>query len=283
MANTLTLRRRIKTARNVSKTTRAMQMIAASRLKKAQEATLASRPYVEKLSELSKEIQNSLDKDSLHPYMTPRSNSGKTLLIAISPDKGLCGGLITNLIRELMNHKSESYEFITVGKKIETPATRLSKSILASFAFGTALPTFDMVYPIVSILEKKYLAQEIDSVLILTTHFNSLFSQKPTITKLLPIARESVESKEEKSDEELELFEPSADKLLPSLLSHYIEMVLFQHLLESYVSEQAARMVAMQSATDNAKEMIDTLTLEYNKVRQQKITSEILDITSSSL
>jgi F-type H+-transporting ATPase subunit gamma len=283
MAGTLSIRRRIKTARNVSKTTRAMQMIAASRLKKAQEATLASRPYVERLSEVNKIVQNSLESDVLHPYMQSDNSSGKTLVIAIGPDKGLCGGLISNLIREIIAKKSDEFKFITVGKKIEFPTARLSKHVLASFPFGTVLPPFDMIYPIVDLIDKEYLSKQVDSVLILTTHFDSLFAQKPVVTKLLPISKEShTESKKEEKEENLQLFEPGASELLPPLLRHYMEMVLYQHLLESFVSEQAARMVAMQNATDNAKDIISDLTLEYNKIRQQKITNEILDITASA-
>lgn len=278
MASTIALRRRIKTARNISKTTRAFQMIAASRLKKAQEATLAGRPYVEKLSKLSKSIQRSLEKDQLHPYMISEKNTGKTLVIAVSPDKGLCGGLVTNLVREVLNRKTENYEFIIVGKKIESTIARLGKPVLATFSFGTTLPPFDAVYPISTLIDEQYLQKKVDSVIILTTHFDSLFTQKPQITKLLPIVRDE----DDKNKNDLELFEPGASALLPSLLRHSIEMVLYQHLLESYLSEQASRMIAMQNATDNAKDMIDVLTLEYNKARQQKITGEILDITSST-
>ncbi len=283
MASTITLRRRIKTARNISKTTRAFQMIAASRLKKAQEATLASRPYVEKLSDLNKTIQLSLEKDALHPYMMPSKTTGKTLCIAISPDKGLCGGLITNLVREILSKQSQDFEFIIVGKKIEHTASKIGKQILASFPFGTSLPAFDIVYPITTLIDQEFLGKKVDNVVILTTHFDSLFTQKPRITSLLPIIREeNKDATKEEKEKALELFEPSAKELLPDLLRHYIEMELYQHLLESYVSEQASRMIAMQNATDNAKDMISVLSLEYNKVRQQKITSEILDITSGA-
>jgi|SRR5581483_9980470 len=284
MASTLALRRRIKTARNISKTTRAFQMIAASKLKKAQEATLSSRPYVEKLSILNKNVQISLEKAEIsHPYL--KNDSKGVLLIAIAPDKGLCGGLVTNLVRELHQRKNLDFELITVGKKIEHPAARLEKTILATFPFGTTLPTFDLVYPIATLIDQEYLSGKVGTVILLTTHFDSLFSQKPKVTTLLPISPLQLKENEEKKEEKevgLELFEPSPSKILPNLLKHYLEMVLYQHLLESYVSEQAARMVAMQNATDNAKDMIEALTLEYNKARQQKITSEILDITGGS-
>lgn len=273
MANLLSLKRRIKAASNVSKTTKAMQMIAVSKLKKAQNATLAGRPYVEKLSFISQNVLSKLDNTYKHDYMrNPESN--KTLVIIIAPDKGLCGGLITNLIREIINIDSQNKNniYLTIGKKVETAVMNLQREIIASFKFGTTLPTYDLVLPIVKIIDEYFLGRKVDNVKILSSNFLSIFLQKPKLISVLPIELPKLEANS------FALFEPGPEKLLPPLLRHFLEMTVYQNLLESYASEQGAKMVAMQNATDNATEIVESLQLEYNKGRQEKITNEILDI-----
>ncbi|MEK7551717.1 MAG: ATP synthase F1 subunit gamma [Patescibacteria group bacterium] len=276
MATLLTLRRRIKTARNVSKTTKAMQMIAASKLKKAQSAAVQSKPYVEKLEVLSKEMSVRLDRDNLNEYMIKPGNTNSKLYIVIAPDKGLCGGLVTNLMREIvkMDEKSKNY-FITVGKKAENSVSAMDKEIIAAFSFGTTLPSFEAVYPLASIIDDYFLQKKVSEVVIITTKFVNVFSQSPHISTLLPITL----LEDTKRVESTMLFEPTTNELLPDLLKRYIEMMLYQSMLESYASEQASRMIAMKNATDNALDIIDSLKLMYNKSRQEKITNELLDIT----
>lgn len=282
MATLLTLRRRIRTAQNVSKTTRAMQMISASKLKRAQEAALSSRPYVEKLTALSKNLapkNPEQNQDELHPYMR-YNGSEKTLYVIISPDKGLCGGLITNLVREYFKFREDKNSlFVTVGKKIEVSVAATNAHLLASFPFGNRLPAFEMVLPLVSIIDEQFLSGRVGNVKVITTHFNSVFSQTPKITTLLPVKLAETDGQTGAD----RLYEPAPRELLPPLLKRYIEMELYQHLLESYASEQAARMLAMQNATDNAKDIVSALTLVYNKARQERITKEILDITSAAI
>lgn len=265
-------------------------MIAASKLKKAQEAALASRPYVEKLSYVSKHLSKRVDKPSLPAYMKNPStgsgqNAGKKLIVAISPDKGLCGGLVTNLTREVLVHTTKNDKLVTVGKKIEGPASRMGDQLIAAFPFGNTLPPFSIVYPVVQIINDEFISGKVDSVEIISTRFINMFTQKPETTKLLPLLPEDMEideSKEKKLSDAFQLFEPNLESILPDLLKRYIEMVIYQEILESYLSEQAARMLAMQNATDNARDIIEDLKLEYNKTRQAKITSEILDITSGA-
>lgn len=265
-----------------------MQMIAASKLKKAQDAALTSRPYVEKLSSVSRHLTKRVDKPSLPAYMKINTTGeGKTLIVAISPDKGLCGGLVTNLAREVLLATTKNDKIITVGKKIEGPVSRLSDQLVAAFPFGNTLPAFSVVYPIIEIINEQFLTGKVDKVEIVSTHFENIFTQKPHRTKLLPILSEEMEedpsaSKEKKLSDGFQLFEPDLETILPDLLKRYIEMVLYQEILESYLSEQAARMLAMQNATNNARDIIEDLKLEYNKTRQAKITSEILDITSGA-
>lgn len=296
MANTILLKRRIKTAQNVSKTTKAMQMIAASKLKRAQNAALASRPYVEKLTSLTKNLSKNLDKELLHPYMK-ENDSKRTLLIVLSPDKGLCGGLITNLLREYLQiSQDEKYLLITVGKKIEHQAVKDKNTLLASFPIGNTLPSFAMVPPIQKIIDEEFLSGNVSSVKILYSNFVSVFTQIPVIVPLLPVkvsddthllfrstnTKVPVKTKEQETDTTFEIYEPAAAEMLPELLKHYIEMNLYHYLLESHLSEQAARMLAMQNATDNTRDIITQLTLVYNKARQEKITNEILDISSGA-
>lgn len=273
MANLLSLKRRIKAAGNVSKTTHAMQMIAVSKLKKAQDATIAGRPYVEKLLSISQNVLSRLDIEYTHDYMKKNGNN-KSLVIILSPDKGFCGGLVTNLVHEIVNFDSQNKDvvYLTVGKKMEGTVVDLRKELIASFKFGTTLPTFDMVLPIVKLIDEHFLGQKVGSVKIISTNFLNVFSQKTKITNILPIEFPKPEAAA------FTLFEPSPRELLPTLLRHLLEMSIYQQLLESYASEQGSRMIAMQNATDNASEIVEELQLEYNKGRQEKITNEILDI-----
>jgi F-type H+-transporting ATPase subunit gamma len=276
MANTLQLRRRIKTAQNVSKTTRAMQMISASKLKKAQIAALSSRPYVAKLSEVTQNLTSKLDKQSLPPYMQQATKTGKTLCIVISPDKGLCGGMITNLVKEILKRDTKNDIFLTIGKKIESTVVYVGKDLIASFPYGNTLPSFAVVYPIAKVIKEYFLAGKIDKVEIISTHFQNVFSQKTNVMQLLPILPQ--QTAETKSRNQFQLFEPDLETILPSLLDRYLEMAVYQEIIESYLSEQAARMLSMQNATNNAKDMIEDLQLAYNQSRQAKITNELLDI-----
>lgn len=284
MATLLQLKSRIKAAQNVSKTTKAMQMIAASKLKRAQQAVMAGRPYVAKLEGLTRNVAQKVEQNDRPAYLEHRFTGKKTLVIFLAPDKGLCGGLITNLLREfLRNVQNENNSYIVIGKKVEGYVTRLEKDVIATFNFGTTLPTFDMIYPIIKLIDEYYISGKVDSVKILGAHFQSIFTQTPKIDTILPIRLEGGKDEEEQKDQTEYLFEPSKQSLLPSLLKHYLEMSLYQHLLESHVCEQAARMISMQNATNNAEDIIEDLRLEYNKTRQAKITGEILDIVGSKI
>ncbi len=281
MASTMLLQRRIRTAQNVSKTTKAMQMIAASKLKKAQDAALSSRPYVEKLSEVTRNLTTKLQDTSKPKYMDNSNKNGKTLLIVISPDKGLCGGLVTNLLREVLKRNAKDDSYLTIGKKVENGVAHLGNDLVAAFPFGNTLPSFEVVYPIIKLVDEYFLTGKVEKVQILSTHFENLFTQKPHVTTLLPV-QAPAETSNDHSTNQFQLFEPDLEEILPDLLNRYIEMVTYQEIIESYLSEQGARMLSMQNATNNAKDIIEDLRLEYNKSRQAKITSELLDITGAS-
>lgn len=275
MATLLTLRRRMKTTTNVSKTTKAMQMIAASKLKKAQDSAESSKPYVEKLDVLSKALEQRIEKEQRHQYMLPQEEIKAKLLVVISPDKGLCGGLVTNLIKEVLHFSNAGKTYyLTIGKKAERSVASLNKDIIASFPFGTTLPPFEAVFPIAKLINEYFLGKKVSEVTILSTKFNSVMSQTPMFNTLLPVKLQEKTN----VDKSATLFEPSVEALLPDLLQHYLEMVIYQSLLEAYASEQGSRMIAMKNATDNAMDIISELRLEYNKTRQEKITNELLDI-----
>lgn len=278
MATLITLKRRIKTAKNVSKTTKAMQMIAASKLKKAQDSAVQAMPYTEKLIALSKNISKQVGANEIIAYYKTPAASSK-MVIVISPDKGLSGGLVTNLVKEVLNDAFKmKVIYITIGRKAESYLTALGKEVIASFSFGTTIPSFDSIYPILKIVDEYFLSEKVATVEIVTTKFRTVFTQSPYRQTLLPLRPE--EQVTRSSDI---LFEPSAPELLPDLLRHYLEISIYQNLLDSYASEQAARMMAMKNATDNANEIIDELTLDYNKSRQEKITNELLDIGGGML
>jgi len=254
-------------------------MIAASKLKRAQDATLASRPYFSKLSNLSQSLIAKAGEDYQHPYVASRGEGNKTLLLVFAPDKGLCGGLITNLLKKLLDfNKENDATYITLGKKVEHNVAVLNKEIIAAFPFGTTLPSFALVLPLKKIIDEYFLTGKVSSVKILSTNFQSVFTQTPQIIDVLPV---KLAADQEENGSAFSLFEPSAEALLSPILEHYLEMTLYQQLLESFVSEQAARMLSMQNATNNALDIIQDLRLLYNKVRQERITSEILDISSA--
>lgn len=282
MASLLTLKRRITAAQNVSKTTRAMQMIAASKLKKAQDAALSARGYAQKLISLSQNVSVTIENRNLHPYMSSRKDAKKSLLVVVAPDKGLCGGLITNLLKRFMELRQQTtnFEYIVVGKKVEGKIIHFGNGdITAAFPFGTTLPSFDMVYPIIRIIDDLFTKKRVDSVEILYSNFVSIFTQEPKVDTLLPIT--IANDAGVKKDGASYIFEPNLNLVLGSLLKHYLEMSVYSVLLENFASEQASRMIAMQNATTNAKEVIEELRLEYNKQRQAKITNEILDISNT--
>lgn len=281
MATLLSLKSRIRTAKNVSKTTKAMQMIAASKLKRAQAATLSSRPYSQRLSEITKTLLYKIEEENYHEYMKTPQKTDKTLLIVFAPEKGLCGSLATNMVNELSKQNSlnkNSLFIITVGKKIENSVKLMQNDVIASFSLGTVLPQFSDVYPILQIIDDYFLNEQVNKVQILFPKFISLFSQAPQIETMLPIELYN-EKPEELSD--YTIFEPSSRDIIPSLLRHSLEILIHQYLLETYLSEQASRMLSMKNATDNAADIIQSLELEYNKSRQEKITSELLNSSGS--
>lgn len=271
------LKRRIKTAKNVSQIAKAMEMMSASKIKRAQKKVESNKPYAERIEALTSTlVKNTESSKAVHPYIEG-NKSDKKLLIAISPERGLCGSLNTNLFKKLFSVEDTSTSLITVGKKIESFAAKTRFNFIASYPMSTTIPSFTFVYDIARIVNEQYNSGQVGKVEILYSQFESFFAQTPIIKPLLPINVQDLEI----SEEYFHLFEPDAQEMLEFLLPQYLDISIYSALIEAYTSEQAARMIAMQSAKNNANDMANYLTLVYNKTRQEKITNEILDLSNN--
>ncbi len=288
MASTQDIRRRIKSIRNTAQITKAMQMVAASKMRKAQQHALAGRPYAGLMNRVLVSLQQRTDA-KLHPLLQVREVK-KELVLIISTDKGLAGALNTNLLRETSNFETEKTDYVASGNKAKQYVTRTRRNLVADFQLKDA-PTFAETKTISNFLIEKFLSGEVDKVSVLYTHFVNTISQKPINATLLPITNfEAVQTEAEKEAGSKGadpfngyLFEPSPEGVLDIMLPYYIQFQVFAMILDARASEHSARMVAMKNATDNAKQFIKDLTLEYNKVRQAAITTELLEISTAQM
>src|SRR5262245_41141695 len=280
MASPRDIRRRINAAKNIKQITRAMQFVAASKLRRAQEATLAARPYAEKIDEVLADIASVLGSED-HPLLGDPEGK-KRLLVLITTDRGLAGPLNTNAIRfiarEITEHKGD-LAVVTVGRKGRDAMRRSHVPMEAHFAGFGDKPTFADVLPLARLITDDYLAGKIGSVDIVYSRFITTLTQKPESYRLLPI--QPSEDSEGIPGNQF-IFEPDAAAVLEQLLPRYVATRLFQAVLESKASEESSRMVAMKNATENAEELIEDLTLSYNKVRQSNITREMIEIASGA-
>jgi F-type H+-transporting ATPase subunit gamma len=287
MANTQDIRRRIKSIRNTAQITKAMQMVAASKMRKAQQHALAGRPYAALMNKVLVSLQKRTDP-RLHPLLHIRPIK-KELVLIISTDKGLAGALNTNLFREASNFDSAKTAYVVTGKKARQFIARTKRELLADFELKDA-PTFVETKPIAKFCAEKFLNREVDKVSVLYTHFINTINQKAIVQALLPISSFDLPKKHDESasseDEDPMVgyvFEPNAEVVLDIMLPYYIQYEVYQMILDARASEHSARMVAMKNATDNAHEFIKDLTLEYNKIRQAAITTELLEIATAQM
>ena len=289
MPSTRDIRRRIRSIKNTAQITKAMQMVAASKMRKAQQSALAGRPYASLMNEVLGNV-TTYAGDFIHPLMEKREVR-KRCVILISTDKGLCGALNSNLMREAAKFPKESTTYVTAGRKAGQFVARTKRSLTAEFTYKDA-PLFSEARAICRFARDLFLKNEVDEVQILFTDFVSTLDQRPKALPLLPVAEiksvaagihSHAESGPLMKDTTEFLFEPSADEVLGSLLPHYLNFRVYQILLEAKASEHSARMVAMKNATDNATQLIKDLTLEYNKLRQANITKELLEISSAAM
>ncbi|MBI2338513.1 ATP synthase F1 subunit gamma [Candidatus Daviesbacteria bacterium] len=310
MANTRELRRRIRSVKNTAQITKAMQMVAATKMRRAQNQALSGRPYNLNLSEALKKLLPLVSVES-HPLLRGNDSESKGVVL-LSTDKSLCGALNTNLFRMILMDSEISRDdkviFYTIGKKGRNFVAKSGKNLAADFE-NLDTVTFRQAVQLSKLVMDSFLAGEIGDVYIVYPRFGSTLRQEPVKVKLLPIDLASVilgspdevaddsridsgrgghgdlaRMTEDKGDKGKEfLFEPDPDRLLDYILVHNLQIKIYQSLLETKASEHSARMIAMQNATDNALELVDDLRLTYNQTRQDSITKELSEITTAAL
>ena len=290
-ANTRDIRRRIKSVKNTSQITKAMQMVAAAKMRKAQMRALSGRPYAEELSKMLAALALAGGSAELHPLLQERPEVKRELVLVIATDKGLCGALNTNLFREVGRFDPAKTTFVSIGRKAAQFLGRMKRDLGAEFELKEAFTFLESKQASKFVMEK-FLAGEVDKVSVAFTDYISTINQKPTIKTILPVTNFELSDLEgEQGSKKVEaaanttdyVFEPSASAVLEGLVPHYVHFAVYQMVLESRASEHSARMVAMKNATDNAKQLIKDLTLQYNKVRQAAITTELLEITTAQM
>ncbi len=286
------IRGRIGSVRNIAQITRAMEMVAASRMKRAQDAILAARPYADELESALERVAGAANlTEEIDPLLANRPVK-RAAIIVITTDRGLAGSLNANATRSVLRWVTEraasgngdgsvEIEAITVGRKGRDALRRAGVPIAAHFAQLGDRPSFSDVTPIARLITEDFLAGKFDEIDIAYSTFVSTLAQKPEIDTILPVRRPEIAEETERTNDEY-LFEPSPRAVLSRLLPHYVAIGIYRAVLENQASEQSARMIAMRNSTENANELIDDLTLVYNKTRQATITREMIEIASGA-
>jgi F-type H+-transporting ATPase subunit gamma len=276
------LRRRIRSISSTAQITKAMQMVAASKMRRAQLAALAGRPFVQVLYRIQREATTRMGEFS-HPLLESREVH-KRAVILVGADKGLCGALNSNVCRLAADFDPQTTLYITAGRKAAQFIARTGRQLVADFAY-TDTPRISEARAISAFARDLFLKREVDQVQVIATRFVNTLTQQALCLDYLPVGEvrtikiPGVRSEEDLSNDTTEsLFEPSPEFVLSYLISHYLDIYIYQVLLNAKASEQSARMVSMKNATDSAENLIKDLTLEYNKLRQGNITKELLEI-----
>lgn len=286
MATPREIRRRIRSVRNISQITRAMEMVAASKMRRAQQQVTASRDYSDRIRLMIGDLaaMEASEEDLARFPLLEQRPIKRSEVIVITSDKGLAGSLNTNILRHAIRFMSDErpealddIELVTVGRKARDFFTRYGRNITAEFDQFGDQPTFDSIRPIVQIAVDDFTSGKVDAVFVAYTRFYNTLRQVPEVLQLLPIAQP-----DEAGEVTDYIFEPSPNVVLEALLPRFIETQIYQALLEAIASEHSARMVAMRNATENAKELVTDLTLTYNRARQTQITSEVSEIAAGA-
>jgi F-type H+-transporting ATPase subunit gamma len=284
MPGTKEIRVKIKSVQSTRKITKAMEMVAASKMRKAQERMRMARPYGEKIRNVAANISHA-NPEYRHPFLVSRDTVKRVGLIVITTDKGLCGGLNTNLLRMVLNEykkwKSEGEEIdvCTIGNKGLAFMQRLGANIVSQAIQIGDRPQMDKLVGTIKVMLDGYTKDRFDRLLICYTRFVNTMKQEPVIEQVLPLSGDRMGAPETVWDY---IYEPEAKAVLDQVMTRYIEAIIFQAVAENMASEQSARMVAMKAATDNAGDIIDELTLIYNKNRQAGITKELSEIVAGA-
>jgi F-type H+-transporting ATPase subunit gamma len=281
MATLRQIKRRIRSIESTAKITRAMELVAASKMRRTQLRALAARPYAERMRWVLADLAETLpflDLDAVHPLLRPHDAVNTVEVVFITPDRGLCGGLPAILNRRMASFILElgtPVRVVAAGRKGRDFMRRTGQNVVAEFINIGDDPSYEDLRPIAQAVMGDFIEGQADEVYIAYAHFVSTVTQRPEIYKLLP-----VEPPEDTATWGVDyIYEPNREEVLAELLPRYVERQIYEATLESIASEQSARMVAMRNATENANEMMRDLTLMYNKARQESITSELLDIT----
>jgi len=316
--NLRTLKSRIRTAKNIAQLAKTLEMVSVAKIRRARGLAETVRPYAERITSLGDTALRSVAPgEFVHPYLGGRAGAsgdghpgsrplagtpdptedrgrgggapsrasatldgGSRLLLVIGPDKGLCGPLVSNLVRKMFEEDTPDAQLITVGKRMEAPAARKAGTrLVASFPVGSRLPEYSLVYDLVLAINGYILSGKASRLDVLYTRFVSYFTQVPTLDHVLPLVPEPAPTEPE--GQRPHTIEPDLAGLLEALLPHYLEVRLFDAVIQAHSSEHGARMVAMQNAKKNALEIADSFTLLYNKTRQERITNEILDLANT--
>lgn len=290
MGNTQQIRRRIKSITNTRQITKAMELVAAAKMRKAQELTLKSRNYSNSGEEILRLLKKASKNKKRHPLLVKRNNPKKILLIVISSDKGLAGSYNSFVLRKASKFISEQTlptDVLTIGKKAQDFFSKTKIQIVATFTGLPPYPQSTDIKPIIEIAINDFLKKKTDKIVIAYTKFHSTIKQEAVLEDFLPISDIDGEGDKEsiiessKETEEYQ-FEPTEPEVLSAIVPRLVEIALYQKLLESIASEHSARMVAMKSASDNAKDIISDLQLTYNSIRQASITQELSEITAGA-
>jgi F-type H+-transporting ATPase subunit gamma len=278
------IKSQISSIKNTQKITSAMEMVAASKMKKAQDRMLSSRPYSDKIAQVIGHLAYA-HSEFKHPYMKDVGEVKRVGIIIISSDRGLCGGLNANLFRSLLKQISEyqkqgvEVDICTIGKKATSFFKNTGLTIKAVLTDLGDKPHFDDLLGTIKVMLDSFDSGDIQNLLISYNRFENAMTQVPTTTQLIPMVAEKVENMDHHWDY---IYEPDAENVLNALLMRYIEALIYQGLIENIACEQSSRMIAMKSATDNAGDMVKELELVYNKARQAAITQEISEIVSGA-
>lgn len=314
MSNTKEIKRRIKAAKNIGQITKAMQMVSAVKMKKSQARLKNSFPYFESITEIFHNLVIDLGEEAINDIYSKELKKNKKrniYLIVISPSKGLAGGLFSNLTKKTIEfiekskkdteytndefvifsneEKTNEYskniniKLLTIEKKSKELVAHLEEEVIADFSSLHVPPTFEDILPLSSIIRNDYLKERTNEVYVVYTHFLNTFSQKAVIKRLFPFNMSQIkESKKDEKNQNWYTYSTNKIEFYKKFTSIYIDVMLYQTVLNAVASEHSARMIAMKNATDNAKELKKELTLEYNQKRQASITQEIAEITSAS-
>ncbi|MBK6793516.1 MAG: ATP synthase F1 subunit gamma [Anaerolineales bacterium] len=291
MASAREMRLRIKSVKNISQVTRALETVSASKVRKAVNAVMATRSYATKAWQVLRHVAEQPGRDSLHPLLVKRSNVKNALVVVVTGDRGLAGAYNSNVIRftaQKFDQYSVPVKYIAVGRKGRDLLFRRRKDVIADFSNLPAAPSFADVSAIGRLAVEEYNNGNVDEVFLVYTDFVNMGRQIATVKKLLPLELEGeglVEDFEHKASSGPSAayeYEPDQREILDEIIPRFTALQVYQAILESQASEHAARMVAMRNATDNAKELVSALQLVYNKVRQQTITNDILDIVGGA-